>query len=109
MLISTGFYFTGFNSHSSLSSGRTSHKSGNKNPILALYYYKTVLFTLCAGNEGMFLGFYLVHFTSNFYVTSFLYLCLPFGILKQFMNVVQLIQAFVDLNELDMAERKAKK
>jgi len=80
------------------------------NRLLAIYYYKPVLFTLCAGNEAMFLAFYVLHFIPNsMFAVSFLYVTLPFGLFKQFLNVVQLFSAFRELNKYDMALRRAKR
>jgi len=92
--------------YSSLSKGK--HHKVVDNVLLALYYKKPILFTLCAGNEAMFLAIYILHFTDHILALSFLYISLPFGLFKQFLNVVQLFQAFIDLNKMDMAKRRAK-
>jgi len=93
--------------YSSLSKGK--HHKVVDNPLLALYYKKQYLFTLCAGNEAMFLAFYILHFTDNIFAKSFLYISLPFGLFKQFLNVIQLFQAFIDLNKMDIVTRRLKK
>uniref|UniRef100_A0A6B2LJ86 CDP-diacylglycerol--inositol 3-phosphatidyltransferase n=1 Tax=Arcella intermedia TaxID=1963864 RepID=A0A6B2LJ86_9EUKA len=99
-----------------LSSGATSHKATDEktNFFLRLYYgNKYVLFVLCAANEAMFLALYLLHFTqdkafsiSRESVMLFLYVTLPLGSMKQFMNVVQMILAFQKMAENDMEKRK---
>jgi len=43
------------------------------------------------------------------FAVSFLYVTLPFGLFKQFLNVVQLFSAFRELNKYDMALRRAKR
>jgi len=107
--------------YSTLSSGATSHKAvdQNTNIFLRLYYgNKYVLFVLCAANEAMFLGLYLLHFHPGPTITLvglkfgavqwFLYFSLPLGAMKQFMNVVQLIQAFSNMAEVDLYKRSHK-
>eukprot|EP01120_Amphizonella_sp_Union-15-10_P017114 TRINITY_DN9410_c0_g1_i2.p1 TRINITY_DN9410_c0_g1~~TRINITY_DN9410_c0_g1_i2.p1 ORF type:complete len:252 (+),score=35.82 TRINITY_DN9410_c0_g1_i2:100-756(+) len=108
---------------SSLISGATSHKKirPDQSWFLKLYYHnRFVLFLLCFANEGVFLCAYATHFFPNWpllTIGSFnislalasFYLFLPLGFMKQFMNVVQLVQASKDLVAKDVAERKRRK
>jgi len=98
--------------------GESSHKNvdENSNVLLRLYYgNRYVLFTLCAANEAIFLLPYVLHFDSlpgvpatvpwKVVATYAWYVSLPLGALKQLMNVVQLINAFVGLAQIDIASR----
>jgi len=92
----------------SLSSGSDSHKNVD-HPLLAIYYKRYVLFTLCACNEAFFVFFYVLHFyPENMVVRTLLYVATPGAIVKQFLNVVQLVNAFQVLNRLDMEIRHSK-
>ncbi|XP_062456886.1 LOW QUALITY PROTEIN: CDP-diacylglycerol--inositol 3-phosphatidyltransferase, partial [Rhea pennata] len=54
--------------HSTVLSGRESHKSveAGGSRLLRLYYgSRTVLFLLCAGNEGFYCSLYLLHFSEG--------------------------------------------
>jgi len=92
--------------YSTLSRGKT-HKQvdQNTNYFIRLYYgNRNVLFCLCAANEMMFLALYLYHFYHTTWVLIFLFIVLPGGLFKQFMNVFQMIQAFKDMAEGDQVE-----
>jgi len=97
---------------------RTGHKDvkNERNFFIRLYYgNRYVLFFLCAANEAMFLGAYLLNFTKGNPLTIlgftmgsvqwFFWISLIFGSMKQFMNFVQMVHAFQNLAEMDMVER----
>ncbi|KAI9189666.1 phosphatidylinositol synthase 1 (CDP-alcohol phosphatidyltransferase1) [Blastocladiella emersonii ATCC 22665] len=96
--------------YASLVAGSSSHKQldGAAHPILRLYYHnKNVMFLVCAGNEFMFVGLYLLHHLA---AGTFAYYCIlaltvlafPVCALKQGLNVVQLVGASTRLAELDV-------
>jgi CDP-diacylglycerol--inositol 3-phosphatidyltransferase len=99
--------------------------------LLKLYYTnRLVLGGLCAGNEGFFTLLYLLKFYAGPVIplgplasvaASFGYghemeavraftffVCFPIMAIKQFMNLVQLQQACIDIVELDDSERANK-
>jgi len=100
-------------------SGATSHKQIDlsDNPILYYYYQnRTVLFSMCAGNELFFSALYLLAFSegpaiagySLFRAASFV--CAPVMVLKSIISGVQLVAAakniaLVDTEEHDRAKR----
>lgn len=97
--------------------GKTSHKliDANENAILRIYYSsKTVLFTMCAGNE-MFYGFlYLLHFYEGPVVPIYggvgivrliVYVTAPIGITKSLISLVQLMIASANFGIIDVSER----
>ncbi|MEM7055411.1 MAG: CDP-alcohol phosphatidyltransferase family protein [Bacteroidota bacterium] len=104
--------------YSSLVCGKRSHKLiyKDQNWLLRLYYTnKTVLFTLCLGNEAYMLLLYLLHFKPQCSLPLQLRaVILPFltyslGMLfalKQLINVVQLIKAAQDTANFDIEERQ---
>jgi len=107
----------------SLVSGRQ-HKvtTPDQNPLLRLYYdNKYVLFTLCLGNEGTLLFLYTLHFTSGPIIEGFpifgrdrgvveylFGISLPLLLLKQLMNIIQLVQAAKDIAKIDVVEVAAR-
>jgi CDP-diacylglycerol--inositol 3-phosphatidyltransferase len=115
-----------FRMYSSLIGGKTSHKttSNDQFALLRLYYgNKWVLFWLCVGNEASLLGLYLLHFTKGPMVPGMplpglgragglvewaMLLWTPLCLIKQLMNVVQLMQAARDIAKFDVAERAKK-
>jgi len=115
---------------SSLSRGASSHKAVTQKQswFIRLYYTnRLVLGGLCWGNEGFFLMLYLLHFWAGPTIPGLhplaqllgvpevglilfkLVLYAPLMAIKQFMNIVQLKQACIDIVELDETERKLKK
>jgi CDP-diacylglycerol--inositol 3-phosphatidyltransferase len=110
--------------YSSLLHGKTSHKKVDEKQsrLLRLYYgNRYVLFALCFGNEATLLTLYLLHFTSgpltplvlgdhHFGLAEVFLLCnVPLLLIKQIMNVVQLIQAGRDIAHFDEKERSTMK
>jgi len=123
---------------SSLSRGVKSHKDVTEKQswLLRMYYTsRLVLGFLCFGNEGFFIGLYCLKFWKGilinlgplgssplgqlleadihgniglFSALTFLFF-FPIMFVKQFINLVQLKQAFVDMVELDGEERKARR
>ncbi|ODV83513.1 hypothetical protein CANARDRAFT_214451 [[Candida] arabinofermentans NRRL YB-2248] len=97
--------------YASLVSGSTSHKSLKKdtNVLLRLYYEnRTVLFFVCALNELFYMALYLDHYNFsklpiiNISIPRILvFISLPIWFFKQFMNVIQLINASNILAEVD--------
>jgi len=51
----------------SLLQGKTSHKfvDPNENPLMRLYYSKSVLTPMCCFNEMFYAALYLLHFTTG--------------------------------------------
>ncbi|KAL7754158.1 phosphatidylinositol synthase 1 (CDP-alcohol phosphatidyltransferase1) [Sorochytrium milnesiophthora] len=115
--------------YSSLVGGATSHKQIGKsaNPILRLYYHnRTVLFLVCAGNELFFVLLYMLYHSSpdrarfsflyddtmahmptvHLVCTYLLWIVAPVCLLKQGINVVQLVNASTSLVRLDTDERR---
>lgn len=47
--------------------GKSSHKSfdPNENAIMKMYYTKSILFTMCVGNEVFYSALYLLNFTTG--------------------------------------------
>jgi len=101
--------------------GDSSHKDvdASTNFFLRLYYgNRYVLFTLCAANEGLFLLPYLhyfgpIHLPGGASISTeaifglWLVVVAPLGFAKQFMNIVQMVNAFKDLAEWDMLHTTA--
>ncbi|KNC78038.1 hypothetical protein SARC_09513 [Sphaeroforma arctica JP610] len=93
--------------------GAKSHKDQNQ-PLLRLYYYKPILFTMCAANDGFFVCLYMLWFSEGIEVPYtdgmglyrvLLYACAPLCVLKQLLNVIQLLQATSDLAAIDLKRR----
>ncbi|XP_064355558.1 CDP-diacylglycerol--inositol 3-phosphatidyltransferase [Dromaius novaehollandiae] len=102
--------------HSTALRGGQSHKSvgAGGNRLLRLYYSsRTLLFLLCAGNEGFYCSLYLVHFSEGPPVLpgrlglfrAALWLCAPAAAAKAALNLLQLLAAARDVAALDAAER----
>eukprot|EP01132_Coremiostelium_polycephalum_P000178 gene178-237_t len=96
--------------YSALSWGRQSHKvvGAHQYRLLKAYYgSRSLLFTLCAGSEMFLLWLYWRHFAVISVSHSILYTCVTyllgaFFLIKQVMNLAQLMQAIKDLVALDM-------
>ncbi|MHB9147476.1 MAG: CDP-alcohol phosphatidyltransferase family protein [Candidatus Amoebophilus sp.] len=100
--------------YSSLSYGKKSHKSIAKNQfsILRIYYgYKPMLFLLCLGSEIYLLWLYMRHFKIQLALDPYLESCAYpiftylFGslfVMKQIINIAQLLQAVKDMVRLDV-------
>lgn len=106
----------------SLSTGLSSHKdvSKSKNIFLRLYYgNKGVLFLLCFGNEATFLLMTLFKMFEKEnpsdllvpveYIRYLLYIVFPLMLLKQFMNIMQLLHSMSGIATIDQRERSVKK
>lgn len=99
-------------------SGATSHKQIDlsANPLLYYYYQnRTVLFTMCAGNELFFAVLYLMRFTVGPTVAGYnlfqvlLFLCAPIMALKTVISMVQLIAASNNVVVVDQEEHSRSK
>jgi len=98
--------------YSTLLRGGVSHKTGNNNVILRLYYTsRVVLFSMCAGNELFFAMLYLMNFTQGpivggfglFYIIAVV--CAPVCVTKNLISVVQLVGGMQILADIDVQER----
>ncbi len=99
--------------YSSLTTGSKSHKTmtKNANPLLRLYYEnRIVLFLVCAGNETFFMMLYLFHYETVYLdiVRFILMVTCPIFVLKQILNVVQLVGASRALAQVDLKNSNAK-
>lgn len=97
---------------STLTSGSASHKTLSKesNPILRLYYTsRVVLFLVCAGNELFLMILYVLYHFENRIWFALGCLMAPVFVLKQVLNVVQLVGASESLVKIDYNEKLKKK
>lgn len=106
--------------YSSLLYGKESHKlvSKRQNQFLRVYYsYKFVLFLLCLGNEAYLLLLYLRYFEpalgltphwQSIIIPGLIYTLGTLFILKQLINIIQLIQAAQDTVRFDIEEATSK-
>ena len=101
--------------YASLLLGQDSHKEVN-NYLLRFYYWKPVLFVVCAGTESWYMALYTLAFASGPPVLGVpvvplaLALCTPFFAFKQVANAVQMYVACQALVDHDVkAKAKAKK
>jgi CDP-diacylglycerol--inositol 3-phosphatidyltransferase len=99
--------------HTALLKGKTSHKfmDSSSHPILKLYYTnRQVLFCMCAGNELFYVSLYLLNFASGFFyyvIVLLAVLMAPVAIVKLGLALIQGYEAWYNLGQIDMAERKA--
>ncbi|KAI7855214.1 CDP-alcohol phosphatidyltransferase-domain-containing protein [Circinella umbellata] len=97
--------------YSSMTAGSTSHKklSESDYKFLHLYYNSsTVLFIMCAGNELFFVILYFLKFLPEPSVAWY-YLLAASGVIcfaKQFINVVQIVNASKVLATIDKEDRQ---
>lgn len=75
-----------------------------------------MLFLLCAGNEGCWIGLYMLHWTdaamfggAGTVARALLAVCGPLSAIKQFINVVQWWEALCTLANHDLSDEEAKK
>lgn len=99
-------------------SGASSHKQIDlsANPVLYYYYQnRTVLFSMCAGNELFFAALYLLYFSEgpNFggysLFRSVVIVCAPVMVLKSVISVVQLLAAAKNIVIVDTEEHSRAK
>ncbi|CAH8466930.1 unnamed protein product [Schistosoma margrebowiei] len=104
--------------HSSILSGKSSHKSIDlkANRFLRLYYTnRVVLFLMCAGNELFYTTLYIYHFYTGPKVFAFglwgIVICLtaPMAFLKTLISFIQLHAACMNMVSLDELERSRNK
>ncbi|KAI8142676.1 CDP-alcohol phosphatidyltransferase-domain-containing protein [Fennellomyces sp. T-0311] len=111
-LISLDFSSHYMHMYSSMTAGSTSHKklSESDYKFLHLYYNSsTVLFIMCAGNELFFVALYcLKFFTLNLAWWVLLVVSGVICFAKQFINVVQIVNASKVLANIDQEERRQK-
>lgn len=101
--------------HTSLLQGKTHHKfiDMSESPIMNLYYTnRTLLFTMCAGNEIFWGALYVLHFTEGPIVVGLslfrilLYISAPISIVKTGISILHCIVASKNLAIIDRNERK---
>ena len=84
--------------------GKNSHKEVDEStPFLMKLYYtnRLFLFSICGGNELFFIFLYGLKWWNNYFVMTMLVLSFPVFAFKQLMNVIQLVNASVQLAEQD--------
>lgn len=93
---------------SSLCCGSSSHKQVRKSApwLLQLYYTsRPVLYFVCAGTEVCYLMLYLLHYVHpNFVLVTIFLVSAPVCLLKQVINLVQLVESAMALEKLDKAK-----
>ncbi|KAG2190902.1 hypothetical protein INT46_006355 [Mucor plumbeus] len=109
-LVSLDFSSHYMHMYSSMISGSSSHKkiSEKQSWYLRIYYNNNiVLFIMCAGNELFFVALYVLKYTGslNFLWWSVLSVTGVICFAKQFINVVQIINASKTLAIIDQEER----
>lgn len=95
--------------YASLSTGSTSHKAATYNStILRLYYTNNkVLFGVCAGDQLFFIGLYLLSAgLSQPWIWWATAISAPISVLKQGLNIVQLVGSSNELAKLDIKNRE---
>eukprot|EP01061_Rhynchopus_euleeides_P041397 TRINITY_DN719_c0_g1_i1.p1 TRINITY_DN719_c0_g1~~TRINITY_DN719_c0_g1_i1.p1 ORF type:complete len:219 (+),score=96.72 TRINITY_DN719_c0_g1_i1:103-759(+) len=87
-----------------------SHKEGTRNPLLRVYYSnKAFMLSACLGQEGFYLLWYCcVHYPGADFLTWPFRISVPFMVLKQVCNVVQLIEGLEDIVEMDVEDLRKK-
>ncbi|XP_065663261.1 CDP-diacylglycerol--inositol 3-phosphatidyltransferase-like [Hydra vulgaris] len=103
--------------YSNLLTGTQSHKTvaESGNAFLKLYYKsRAVLFTMCAGNELFFAMLYLLHFSNGPSIFGFglwkVVACIafPISLTKNVLNIVQLVNGFKAVADIDIKDRTKK-
>ena len=95
-----------FQMYCKLAQAISTHK-GSKNPLLNFYYtFPYALLVFCVGNEAFFIALYIISFnnigsTMIWICYTVLYITGPICFGKQFMNVVQLMDACGEIVEMD--------
>ncbi|GAA5804423.1 hypothetical protein HPULCUR_009916 [Helicostylum pulchrum] len=112
-LISLDFSSHYMHMYSSMISGSSSHKkiSEKQSWYLRIYYTNNiVLFIMCAGNELFFVGLYVMKFTGplNMFWWSAVSVAGVICFLKQFINVIQIVNASKTLAAIDQEDRAVK-
>jgi len=95
--------------YAKLAQNATTHK-GSSNPLLNFYYtFPYALLVFCVGNEVFFVCLYLVKYSTYPALVPFvslvewiLYISFPISAGKQFMHVVQLLDAVGEVGQLDL-------
>ncbi|CEP13823.1 hypothetical protein [Parasitella parasitica] len=109
-LVSLDFSSHYMHMYSSMISGSSSHKkiSEKQSWYLRIYYTNNiVLFLMCAGNELFFVALYVLKFTGPLNLLWWCVLAVT-GVIcfaKQFINVVQIVNASKTLAIIDQEER----
>ncbi|KAJ8652502.1 hypothetical protein O0I10_011826 [Lichtheimia ornata] len=110
-LISLDFSSHYMHMYSSMTEGSSSHKkiSQSSNRFLQLYYNSNVvLFIMCAGNELFFVALYVFKFFQGPINAAWWIVFAVSGVicfLKQFINVIQIVNASRVLATIDKEER----
>ena len=92
----------------SISQGHKSEEAlRDRNPILKFYYswYWFFLYN-CVGAEFFYITAYANYYLNNDYLyMALVYLCLPALVIKNFINLVQLVDAAYALAEVDAKKK----
>ena len=91
--------------------GHKSHKDcDSSTPTLMKLYYtnKIFLFSICGGNEVFFICLYGLRWFPGMLLNGLLVATFPVFLFKQIMNVIQLVNASVQLAEQDKPTKPAK-
>jgi CDP-diacylglycerol--inositol 3-phosphatidyltransferase len=94
--------------NASLYAGKASHKHVEGNWLLMMYYTKRpVLFLVCALNETCLISLFLMQTPQiSQLATIVMILTLPILVLKQVLNVLQMLQAAADLTRATVVKKK---
>ncbi|KAL1503907.1 hypothetical protein AB1Y20_012368 [Prymnesium parvum] len=92
-LVTLDMFSHWYHMYASLKLGLGSHKQV-ENGLLRLYYWKPVLFVVCAGTEFWYMSMYVAHFLpGNPLVQIVWQLTSPICVFKQIANIVQMYVA----------------
>lgn len=98
-----------FQMYCKLAQNKTTHK-GSANPLLNFYYtFPYALLVHCVGNEAFFIALYLLSFPSPYtdLIKTIAHISFPIFFMKQFMNVVQLVDAATEIADMDIKAAQA--
>jgi CDP-diacylglycerol--inositol 3-phosphatidyltransferase len=94
--------------NASLYAGKASHKQVEGNWLLMMYYTKRpVLFLVCAISEICLISLFLMASPAVSHVAKVvMIISLPVLVLKQVLNVLQMLQAAADLTRASVVKKK---
>ncbi|KAI8980948.1 CDP-alcohol phosphatidyltransferase-domain-containing protein [Pilobolus umbonatus] len=109
-LISLDFSSHYMHMYSSMISGSSSHKKIDKKQswFLQIYYTNNiVLFLMCGGNELFFVLLYVLHFSGTLNMYWYIALAITGTVCfaKQFINIIQIVNASKTLASIDKEDR----
>mmetsp|Transcript_27445 Transcript_27445/g.62083 ORF Transcript_27445/g.62083 Transcript_27445/m.62083 type:complete len:201 (-) Transcript_27445:431-1033(-) len=93
-----------YHMYASLKLGLHSHKQC-ENGLLRFYYWKPILFIVCAGTEFWYMSLYVLAFNEAAIVRNLYYVTMPICIFKQIANLTQLYVACNAILSADEAKR----